>query len=140
MNLQPGRLRPPLTRPSHLSSTHELAAELNRLYGAGRAVAASDIAGGIADASGLIHATPTGMGTMPGMPLPEELLHPTLWVSEVVYFPLETTLLKAARANGCHAVDGGGMAVGGFKLFTGREPDAARIDAHFRRLLAEWQD
>jgi shikimate dehydrogenase len=38
-------------------------------------------------------------------------------------------------------VDGGGMAVGqavgAFKLFTGREPDAARIDAHFRRLLAE---
>jgi shikimate dehydrogenase len=24
-----------------------------------------------------------------------------------------------------------------FRLFTGREPDAARMDAHFRRLLAE---
>jgi len=62
-------------------------------------------------------------------------------VSEVVYFPIDTALLKAARAKGCHTVDGGGMAVGqavgAFRLFTGREPDAARIDAHFRRLLAE---
>lgn len=118
-----------------------LAAELNRLYGAGRAVAAADIAGGIADATGLIHATPMGMDKMPGLPLAEELLRPDLWVSEVVYFPIETALLKAARAKGCPTVDGGGMAVGqavgAFKLFTGREPDAARIDAHFRRLLAE---
>jgi shikimate dehydrogenase len=38
-------------------------------------------------------------------------------------------------------VDGGymavGQAVGAFRLFTGREPDPARMDAHFRRLLAE---
>jgi shikimate dehydrogenase len=69
------------------------------------------------------------------------LLRPELWVSEVVYFPIDTALLQAARAKGCRTVDGGGMAVGqavgAFKLFTGREPDAARIDAHFRRLLAE---
>jgi shikimate dehydrogenase len=118
-----------------------LADELNRLYGAGRAVAVSDIAAGIADASGLIHATPMGMDKMPGLPLDEALLRPELWVSEVVYFPIDTALLKAARAKGCRTVDGGGMAVGqavgAFKLFTGREPDAARIDAHFRRLLAE---
>ena len=30
-----------------------------------------------------------------------------------------------------------GQAVGAFKLFTGLEPDAARMEAHFRRLLAE---
>jgi shikimate dehydrogenase len=58
-----------------------------------------------------------------------------------VYFPIDTALLQAARAKGCRTVDGGGMAVGqavgAFELFTGREPDAARIDAHFRRLLAE---
>lgn len=118
-----------------------LADELNRLYGAGRAVAVADIAAGIADATGLIHATPMGMDKMPGLPLPPELLRAQLWVSEVVYFPIETALLKEARARGCRTVDGGGMAVGqavgAFRLFTGREPDAARMDAHFRRLLAE---
>jgi shikimate dehydrogenase len=84
-----------------------------------------------------------GMDKMPGLPLPAELLRSQLWVSEVVYFPIETALLKAARALGCATVDGGGMAVGqavdAFRLFTGREPDAARMDAHFRRLLAARQ-
>jgi shikimate dehydrogenase len=55
---------------------------------------------------------------------------------EIVYFPLETALLKAARARGCRVADGGGMAVGqavgAFELFTGRPADAARMDAHFR--------
>ena len=32
-----------------------------------------------------------------------------------------------------------GQAIGAFELFTGREPDAARIDAHLRRMLAERQ-
>ena len=49
-------------------------------------------------------------------------------------------LLAAARAKGCRVSDGGGMAVGqaigAFELFTGRSADAARMDAHFRRLAA----
>ena len=48
-------------------------------------------------------------------------------------------LLKEARRIGCETVDGGHMNVGqalrGFKLFTGREADAERMDAHFRRLV-----
>jgi hypothetical protein len=49
-------------------------------------------------ATGLIHATPTGMAKLPGLPLDAALLRPDLWVSEIVYFPLETALLQAARA------------------------------------------
>ena len=30
-----------------------------------------------------------------------------------------------------------GQAFGAFELFTGLQPDAARMDAHFRRLVAE---
>jgi shikimate dehydrogenase len=120
---------------------HDLAATLNGLYGPGRAVAESDLARALQGANGLIHATPTGMDKLPGLPLPQALLRPDLWVSEIVYFPIETALLKAARAMGCRTVDGGhmavGQAVGAFRLFTGLEPDAARMDAHFRRLLAE---
>jgi shikimate dehydrogenase len=122
-----------------------LAEALNALYGAGRAVAAADAASaigqpGAADAAtGLIHATPTGMDKLPGLPLAATLLHPGLWVSEVVYFPLDTALLQAARAAGCRVVDGGtmavGQAVGAFRLFTGREPDAERMDRHFRQLV-----
>jgi shikimate dehydrogenase len=29
-----------------------------------------------------------------------------------------------------------GQALRAFKLFTGQEPDAARMDAHFRRLVS----
>jgi len=117
-----------------------LADSLNALYGAGRVAADSDPAAALHGATGLIHATPTGMDKLPGLPLPAALLRAELWVSEIVYFPLETALLAAARKAGCRTVDGGHMAVGqafgAFELFTGLQPDAARMDAHFRRLVA----
>jgi shikimate dehydrogenase len=117
-----------------------LAAELNRRYGGQRVSATASAAAALQGASGLVHATPTGMDKLPGMPLQAGLLRPDLWVSEIVYFPLETELLRAARAAGCRVVDGGtmavGQAVGAFELFTGHKADAARVDAHFRRLVA----
>ena len=58
-----------------------------------------------------MHATPTGMREYPGLPIAEDALHRDLWVAEVVYFPLETELLRRARALGCRTLDGGGMAV-----------------------------
>jgi shikimate dehydrogenase len=117
-----------------------LAAELNKQYGGARASGSTDAAAALQGATGLVHATPTGMDKLPGLPLKAELLRPSLWVSEIVYFPLETALLKAARALGCRVVDGGtmavGQAIGAFELFTGRSADPARVDAHFRRLIA----
>jgi shikimate dehydrogenase len=90
------------------------------------------------DADGLIHATPTGMAAHPGLPLPEALLRPELWVAEVVYRPLETELLTYARELGCRTLDGGGMAVmqaaGAFELFTGVAPDRERMLRHFATL------
>jgi shikimate dehydrogenase len=51
---------------------------------------------------------------------------------------LETELLKRARALGARTLDGGGMAVfqavAGFRLFTGVDPDSARMLAHFEEL------
>ena len=118
-----------------------LAAGLNALHGEGRVSASTDTAAALRVATGLIHATPTGMSKLPGLPLDAALLRPDLWVSEVVYFPLETALLRAARSAGCAVADGGGMAVGqaigAFELFTGRRADPERVAAHFRRLVAE---
>jgi len=106
-----------------------------------RVQAAADLATALSGASGVIHATPTGMAKMPGSAIPAALLRRELWVSEVVYFPIETELLKAARAAGCRTVDGGGMAVGqavgAFELFTGRAADPDRMERHFLRLLGE---
>ncbi|HEX2332618.1 MAG TPA: shikimate dehydrogenase [Burkholderiales bacterium] len=122
------------------SRAAELAARLNRHLPGNRATAAQEVQAAMSEATGLIHATPTGMLKIPGMPLPEAVLRPSLWVSEVVYVPLETELLKAARRAGCATVDGGHMNVGqatrGFKLFTGLDADAARMEAHFRKLVS----
>lgn len=118
-----------------------LAADLNRLHAGTRAQASGSVAQALQQASGLIHATPMGMDKSPGLPLDPRLLQPQLWVSEIVYFPLDTALLQAARARGCSVADGGGMAVGqaagAFELFTGRRADADRMDAHLRRLVHE---
>ncbi len=118
-----------------------LAHSLNGLYGAGKVTAGTDAAAVVPAATGLIHATPTGMAKLPGLPLDAGLLRPGLWVAEVVYFPLETALLKAARAAGCPVSDGGGMAVGqavgAFELFTGRPADEARMRANFLQMVSE---
>lgn len=94
--------------------------------------------GELADADGLIHATPTGMAAHPGLPLPEARLRPELWVAEVVYRPLETELLRRARELGCRTLDGGGMAVfqaaGAFELFTGVTPDRERMLREFEHV------
>jgi len=123
-----------------VARARELAGRLNAHLPGDRA-RASDLTEAMEKASGLIHATPTGMLKLPGMPLDPALLRPSMWVSEVVYVPLETELLRAARRTGCATMDGGHMNVGqatrGFKLFTGLEPDAARMEAHFRRLVRQ---
>jgi len=110
-------------------------------FGAGRAVAGGDLAGAVAAADGLINTTPIGMDHHPGLPLPAELLRPALWVAEIVYFPIETALLRAARSLGCRTLDGGGMAVfqavEAFRLFTGLNPDAERMLRHFAASGAE---
>ena len=116
-----------------------LAQHLNAAHGAGKASAERDIAAALDGADGLIQATPVGMEKHPGMPLAERLLRAQLWVSEIVYVPLETALLKAARRVGCPTADGGHMNVGqacrAFELFSGLKADVGRMEAHFRQLV-----
>jgi shikimate dehydrogenase len=118
----------------------ELAGRLVEVYPHCTVEGTDDAVAALRGACGVVHATPTGMDKLPGTPVDVELLRAGLWLSEIVYFPLETALLKAARARGLATVDGGTMAVGqalgAFELFTGRQADAARMDAHFRRLVA----
>ncbi|UYM06616.1 shikimate dehydrogenase [Solicola gregarius] len=91
-------------------------------------------------ADGVVHVTPTGMKQHPGVAIDVERLRPSAWVAEVVYFPLETELVRRARARGLATLDGGGMAVGqavdSLRLITGREPNTARMHAHFDELIA----
>ncbi|MDI3329195.1 MAG: shikimate dehydrogenase [Micrococcus sp.] len=94
----------------------------------------------LAGATGFAHCTPVGMHQHPGMPVEAEWLRPGMWVSDVVYLPVDTELVLAARARGCAVVDGGTMAVSqavdAFRLVTGRPADAGRMRGHFLELVA----
>jgi shikimate dehydrogenase len=81
--------------------------------------------------AGAIQATPIGMASHPGMPFDAGLMRADQWLAEVIYFPIETALLGAARERGCATLDGSGMAifqaVKAFELFTGRQADPVRM-------------
>ena len=121
---------------------HKLTAALRTQFAPDwiRPVDPGDLATAMGDADGLVNATPVGMEPQAGMPLPEELLRPEMWVADVVYRPLETELLARARARGCRTLSGGGMlvfqAAEAFRLFTGRAPDVGRMFAHLASLTA----
>ncbi|GIH04942.1 shikimate dehydrogenase (NADP(+)) [Rhizocola hellebori] len=99
-----------------------------------------DVLDRLAGADGLVNATPVGMSGERVTPLPAALLHPRMWVADIVYRPLETQLLRQAREIGCRTLDGGGMVVAqaaeAFRLITGLAPDAERMHRHFHSLTS----
>lgn len=113
---------------------------LAKVFGDERVAVAGDVTGALADAHGLVNATPIGMLGHEGMPIAADLLRPDLWVSDVIYFPLHTELVERARELGCRVLPGGGMAVfqaaDAFAHFTGRTPDADRMIQYFSELTA----
>jgi shikimate dehydrogenase len=112
-----------------------LVRSLQRTAGSGSAEAVKDVQGVIADVDGVVNATPMGMATDPRAPFDTSLLSARQWVADIVYFPLETALLRAARARGCRTLDGSGMVVyqaaAAFEIFTGRTADRARMRRSF---------
>lgn len=81
----------------------------------------------IEDATTVVNTTSLGMVGQPELRVPLDGLRAGDVVTDVVYAPLETTLLKTARRQGCHAVDGLGMllhqAVPGFERWFGTRPE-----------------
>lgn len=111
-----------------------LAARMNARF-PGRLRASADVADSLAASNGVINTTPVGMAKYPGAPFPVDLLRPEHWVAEIIYFPQETELLRAARRAGCRVLPGIGMAVNqaarAFELFTGLTADRAAMSRHF---------
>lgn len=91
----------------------------------GRVGTASDVA----RADLLVNATSVGMGDDHRLPIDTDLLHDRLLVADLVYHPLDTPLLSAARARGARTLDGLGMLVHQaalqHELWTGGSPDVA---------------
>jgi shikimate dehydrogenase len=92
------------------------------------------------DADGLVNATPLGMAGIGGMCVPADWIQAHHWVSDVVYSPLATEMLKAAAAKGCTTIAGDGMnlwqAVKAFELFTGLSGNAQRMGSYHKALFA----
>lgn len=111
-----------------------LAAHMQHAWG-GRVQAASAMPERLGLADGIVNATPVGMGKYPGTPFPAALLRSNHWVAEIIYFPEETELLRAARGLGCRTLSGTGMAIGqavrAFELFTGHQSNMAAMASHF---------
>lgn len=107
-----------------------LADAMTRVFGPGRVAAVNALAA-VAGADGIVQATPIGMASHPGTPFDPSLLRAEQWLAEVIYFPRDTELLRAARERGCATLDGSGMAVyqavKAFELFTGLPADPERM-------------
>jgi quinate/shikimate dehydrogenase (NAD+) len=117
-----------------------LCADLGARFGAARCRVAADPAAALAQAAGLVNATPVGMAGYPGMPVEADSIEASHWVADIVYTPLETALILAARHKGCRTMTGAGMCVHqaakAFRLFTGIAPDLARMRAVFEAACA----
>lgn len=112
-----------------LSRASELAMQINRRYPAkARSITLDEqvLTPVLVAADLLVNASPVGTFPHHQDPpvIPERLLHARLTVSDLVYNPRETVLLRAAKAQGCRTVDGTGMLLHqgalAFELWTGK--------------------
>jgi shikimate dehydrogenase len=98
----------------------------------------SEVPALLAEADVLINNTSLGMAGKPPMEIDLSPLKKSAIVYDVVYVPLETALLKAAKARGHGTVDGLSMllyqAVNGFSHWFGVIP---KVTAEQRRILED---
>src|SRR5262249_50094219 len=98
----------------------------------------------LAAASVLVNATTLGMQGQSALAIDIRRLPAEAVVADLVYAPLVTPLLQAARARGLRTADGLGMlmhqAVRGFQLWFGRRPEITSElrDLLERDLSTEW--
>jgi len=122
----------------HLANrTIERARRLADQFGANvRPVAWENIGELVPRAGLLVNTTSLGMHGQPALEIDTGLLPPQAVVADLVYVPLETPLLLAAKARGLKTADGLGMllhqAVRGFELWFGHRP---QVTAELRALV-----
>jgi shikimate dehydrogenase len=110
-----------------VNRTRERAERLASAFGSSFSALALDRAeDAMRDVSLLVNTTSAGMHDEPALELGLDALRPDAVVTDIVYVPLETPLLRAARARGLRTVDGLGMllhqAVPGFERWFGVRP------------------
>jgi shikimate dehydrogenase len=105
------------------------AADFARIYPANNVVVVpwDERSRQLKDCALLVNTTTLGMAGQPPLEIDLTALPPDAIVYDIVYVPLETPLLKAARERGLRTVDGLGMllhqAVPGFLKWFGKKPE-----------------
>ena len=129
-----------LINDKDLEQASRLTAALISHFGPGRARIETEPKAALSKSSGVVNATPVGMLGIPGNPIPVDAIAPYHWVADVIYTPLETELIKVARAKGAKVMGGAGMCVHQaaetFRLFTGLSPDVHRMHRVFAEAAA----
>jgi shikimate dehydrogenase len=120
-----------------INRTKQRAVELALEFGAPiEVVNFPDLPGALAGADILVNTTSLGMQGQPPLAIDLGSLPPDAVVSDIAYVPLETALMRAARARGLRAVSGVGMllhqAVPGFERWFGMKPC---VTPELRRLV-----
>jgi shikimate dehydrogenase len=122
------------------TATAKAAALAERLRGRVPVRICASVQEALRGAGGVINGTPVGMFPDRGNPVPPELIHDGMWVADVVYTPLWTPLLTAARERGARVVTGRDLcihqAVDAFRLFTGREAALETLASAFDAVMA----
>jgi shikimate dehydrogenase len=108
--------------------TRSRAEALKEQFGDRLTIASWEQAGDVlGDAATVVNATSLGMTGQASWTVPLDRLCAGAVVTDLVYAPLETPLLRAAREKGCQCVDGLGMllyqGVPGFERWFGMRPD-----------------
>lgn len=113
-----------------VNRTHDSAVVAARLAPMATAILAADAVDVVARADVVVNATSVGMGS-DECPVPAVALSADQIVVDLVYHPLETALLRAARRVGAVAIDGLGMLVHQaalqHRLWTGGTADLAAM-------------
>ncbi|MGY3497428.1 shikimate dehydrogenase [Bradyrhizobium sp. USDA 4502] len=114
----------------------QLAAQLRDRH----AVRAASVEAAVDGATGVVNATPVGMLPSRDSPVPDGLLHPSMWVADAVYTPLWTPLLLAAKAKGAKVLTGRDLAIyaaaDAFELFTTMMPSTDVMANAFDAVMA----
>ena len=103
----------------------------------GRTTRWDDLERAFGHADLIVQTTTLGMADQPEMEWPVSLCRPNAIVADIVYRPLDTPLLVAARARGLTTIDGLGMLIHqgarSFDIWFGIKPDVSKAR---RRLMA----
>jgi shikimate dehydrogenase len=86
---------------------------------------AEDVASFIDEVNLVVNATSVGMQNNPGLPLPQKFIKKGQVIYDLIYAPVETELIRLAKAKGCQSINGLSMLVHqgakAFEIWTGQK-------------------